>query len=528
MRFLSSGFVGSADRFGERLALEVGGEKVTYQDLRSRAAALAATLQQQAGVRDIPLTAVFGSRSVTAFSGILGALLRGHGYVPLNPTFPIERTREMLVRSGCREIIVDRGCVRHLAALLEGTKSPLVIVLPDADVDITSLRATHPTHQFLTGADLAPADAWRPVEPSEDSVAYLLFTSGSTGVPKGVMVTHRNVRHYIQYIVERHGFTEADRFSQTFEHTFDLSVADMFVAWECGGCVCCPSRADLIKPGQFINKSQLTVWFSVPSLAVFMKRLGELKPAAYPKLRVSMFCGEALPVEVAKSWAAAAPNSVVENLYGPTELTIACTLHRWQGESSERQAEQGCVPIGDPFPGMEVRVVDDELKAVAEGMDGELVMTGPQLSPGYWRDAERTARSFVRLPGEDSVFYRTGDRVRRAKKESPLVYLGRMDNQIKITGHRVELGEIEAVARRESGLDGVVAVGWPLNPGGADGVELFLETESLDVAALQNRMAARLPAYMVPRRIHLVPRLPLNSNGKYDRKALLGRLAESK
>lgn len=520
---LADGFLRSAEDFGSRPALAVGGQTFTYAELRSRAAALAATLQRLSLGEDPRLTAVFGSRSVTAFSGILAALLRGHGYVPLNSAFPIARTREMLARSGCRELIVDQGCARQLASLLEGLETPLVVLLPDIEA-VSELREKHPRHRFVAGPELLRAAEWsrRPVSP--DEIAYLLFTSGSTGRPKGVMVSHRNARHYLDYVVERYEINERDRFSQTFEHTFDLSVADMFVAWERGACVCCPSRAELIKPGQFIVRSELTVWFSVPSTAVFMKRLGELKPGKYPGLRLSMFCGEALPVEIARAWAAAAPNSVVENLYGPTELTIACTLHRWDPASSETHAAQGCVPIGEPFPGMQTRIVDEALQQVEAGRDGELLMTGPQLSLGYWQDPERTAAAFVVPPGCDTMFYRTGDRVRRSQPGAPLVYLGRIDHQTKIMGHRVELGEIEAAAREASSVDAVVALGWPQNAGGADGVELFIQAESLDTAEVMKRLARRLPPYMVPKRIHLETRFPLNSNGKFDRQRLLEKL----
>jgi non-ribosomal peptide synthetase component F len=190
--------------------------------------------------------------------------------------------------------------------------------------------------------------------------------------------------------------------------TFDLSAADMFAAWECGACVCCPSEKTLINPGRFINDARLTIWFSVPSTAVFMKRLGALKAGTYYNLRVSMFCGEALPVEVAKAWAEAAPNSLVENLYGPTELTIACMYYRWDSTYSLTESVYGVVPIGEPFPNMLPLVVDQSLNGVAPGEEGELLMTGPQLSLGYWRDPGKTAAAFVIPPGCSEVYYREG------------------------------------------------------------------------------------------------------------------------
>jgi non-ribosomal peptide synthetase component F len=203
-------------------------------------------------------------------------------------------------------------------------ETPLLIVCPDRS-DVSQLAAKFPVHRIVSASELANADEWRAVDVARNSIACLLFTSGSTGQSKGVMVSHANVLHYVEYVTQRYAFTSNDRVSQTFDLTFDLSVHDMFVAWYNGACVCCPTQKQSIKPAAFINDARLTVWFSVPSTAVFMRRLGVLKPGMYPRLRLSLFCGEALPVEIVRQWALAAPNSAIENLDGPTELTIACT-----------------------------------------------------------------------------------------------------------------------------------------------------------------------------------------------------------
>jgi acyl-coenzyme A synthetase/AMP-(fatty) acid ligase len=250
-----------------------------------------------------------------------------------------------------------------------------------------------------------------------------------------------------------------------------------------------------------------------------MRRLGELKAGSYPRLRLSLFCGEALPVEVACDWRLAAPNSVIENIYGPTELTIGCTSYRWDDRTSPAECEQGIVPIGEPFEDMEALIVDEELREVAMGCEGELLMTGPQLSQGYWDDEEKTRRAFVSVADRSGLYYRTGDRVHRSAPGRPLTYLGRLDNQIKVLGNRVELGEVEAVVRNLCGVAGVVAVAWP-NSSGAYKIELFLEAEKFDTELLMKQLKTKLPYYMVPRRIRTLPRLPLNPNGKYDRKTL--------
>jgi len=518
-RLLWTGFLRSCEQFPTRGAIDVAGREVTYQQLAYFAKRLAATLQAGAVPGAVPLTAVFTYRSQTAYAAVLGVLMAGHGYVSLNRTFPVDRTRLMLERSMCRSMIVDAGSEPQLEGLLRGIANPLVIVCPDR-ADVTELTAKFPAHRIIGANELADAEQWHPVDVPGDSIAYLLFTSGSTGQPKGVMVSHANVLHYLDCVTKRYGFTSNDRLSQTFDLTFDLSAHDMFVAWESGACLCCPTQKQLIKPGAFVNEARLTVWFSVPSTAVFMRRFGVLKPGMYPGLRLSLFCGEALPVEIARHWALAAPNSVIENIYGPTELTIACTAYRWDNRRSPDESEQGIVPIGQPFDGMRALIVDEQLREVEPGRDGELLMTGPQLSLGYWQDGEKTRRAFVPVAGKNGTYYRTGDRVRQPGPGNPLVYLGRFDNQIKVLGHRVELGEVEAAVRQVSGLEGVVALGWPTRESRAKRIEVFLETDSFDTMALVNQLKAKLPVYMLPHNVLVLRRFPLNANGKYDRKAL--------
>lgn len=520
-----SGFLRSAERFSTRPALQAKGRTLSYEELSHTARRLAATLQAHSPASAIPLTAVFAYRSPTMFAGVLGSLLAGTGYVPLNRTFPVERTRVMFEKSGCTSVVVDSDSVSQLDDLLRTAARPVLVLVPEID-DVTHIRTRWPLHTILGAKDLEPTSAWRVPEVNPDAIAYLLFTSGSTGLPKGVMVAHRNVTAFVDYMAHRYNVTEADRLSQMFDLTFDLSVFDMFIAWERGAWLCCPTQKSLINPAHFIKRNELTVWFSVPSTAVFMKRLGALKPRAFPSLRLSLFCGEPLPLSVASAWAEAAPQAPLENLYGPTELTIACTHYRWDPDRSASESEIGIVPIGHPFPAMEILVVDQNLNEVAPGQPGELLMAGPQVSLGYWNDLDRTAAAFVTPPAHEDVYYRTGDRVRRPLRGAALTHLGRMDSQIKIRGHRVELGEIEATVREACGIDGVVAVAWPVTDQGCDGIEVFVQGEQMEVALLRVAVAETLPDYMVPRRFHFVDQLPLNVNGKFDRHALAERLEE--
>src|SRR6202046_533127 len=524
-RPLWTGFMRSAEMFPDRPSLVAEGKTLTYKELRDRACRIAATIQAHRGASSLALTAVFGYRSSTAFAGVLGSLLAGNGYVPLNRTFPIDRTQAMFTRSECGSIIVDMGSLPQLDKLLGESQRALLVLLPDVE-NVKPLRERWPEHTFAGSDDLSPSRDWQEPETNPNAIAYLLFTSGSTGVPKGVMVAHRNVTAFLDYMVDRYEVTEKDRLSQMFDMTFDLSVFDMFVALGRGARGCCPSPKSLINPGNFIQDMELTIWFSVPSTAVFMKQLGMLKPGRYPSLRFSLFCGEPLPVASASAWLEAASNSVLENLYGPTELTIAWTLYRWEPARSSQEAELWIVPIGYPYPEMGVLVADESLKEVGRGEEGELLMNGPQVSLGYWKDREKTAAAFVVPPGKQDIYYRTGDRVRRPLGNGPLTHLGRIDFQVKILGHRVELGEIEAVVRKVCGSDGVVAVGWPATPSGFGGVEVFVEGETKNLDRLRGQVASELPDYMVPRRFHFMGSLPRNVNNKFDRKAMVKLLEE--
>jgi acyl-coenzyme A synthetase/AMP-(fatty) acid ligase len=287
----------------------------------------------------------------------------------------------------------------------------------------------------------------------------------------------------------------------------------------------CPPREVLLNPDRFIRDHALTVWFSVPSVGLLMQRLGALKGDRYPSLRWSLFCGEPLSVTLAEAWSKAAPASTLENLYGPTELTVACTVYRWDRVRSQAESRDGIVPIGKPLGGMRQKIVDETLREVIAGEPGELVMSGPQRTSGYWRDAEATARAHVSITGDADTYYRTGDRVRRAADGGPLTYIGRVDHQIKILGHRVELGEVESVLRAEPGVDAAVAVGWPVTQTGPGGIAAFVTGRGLDPVAIRLRVQAKLQSHAVPQTIQVLSAFPQNASGKVDRDALLRLLS---
>ena len=516
---LIQGFLDSAERFASREALVVNDKTLSYRKLRGRAAAIARTILDRE-LESFPLAAILASRSVTAYAGVLGILGSGKGYVPLNPKFPVDRTRRMLVLSGSRTLVVGREALGQLPRLLSETDRTLTVILPDLD-DAADLCAAFPQHRFVSSGQMSEGAGFAfDIEVDSAAVAYLLFTSGSTGEPKGVPIHHSNVRSYIEYISNRYEVNERDRFSQEFDMTFDLSVHDMFVCWERGACLFSVPEKSVMLPAKFIRDHGLTMWFSVPSVVALLSNMRLLQPKCFPSLRFSLFCGEALAATHAQDWQEAAPNSIVENLYGPTETTIAISHYRWDPSKSPQECLNGIVPIGWPFAGQQCRVADHERGEVSE--TGELCLAGSQVTDGYWNNPEKTQRQFVRLPETgETLWYRTGDLVKRGENGC-LHYLGRMDHQVKIRGYRVELQEIEVVLRKTSQAEQVVAVPWPVVDGTADGVVAFVSGASnLDDLHILNRCREALPDYMVPRKIYRLKEMPLNDNRKIDRKNLV-------
>lgn len=525
---LLSGFLNSAEHFPERPALVVSRQAFTYAQLRQRGAEIARTILER-DEDGYPLIAVLAGRSLTAYAGIIGTLMTGKGYVPLNPKFPVERTRRMLEASGCSILIIGSECLEGLPHLLQSLNRRLTVLLPDVE-DSGNLSVDFPYCNIVSASTLRrdlELDYVCDVNP--EAIAYLLFTSGSTGKPKGVPISQSNVNAYLKYTCARYDICEEDRISQEFDLTFDLSIHDLFVCWERGACLFSVPSASVIAPAKFIRDNQLTMWFSVPSVISFLSKMNLLSKNSFPSLRYSLFCGEPLTSGQASAWQQAALNSVLENLYGPTETTIAISNYRWDVRSSPDECENGIVPIGRIFEGQSSRIIDPMGSEVECGEAGELCLGGSQVASGYWKDLAKTRERFVTFPATGkNILYRTGDMAKR-DKSGCIYYLGRMDQQVKIRGHRVELQEVEAVLRKACATEQVVAVARPNGEGSADGIVAFASgITSIDEASVLAACAKTLPEYMVPRNIVLCDELPLNSNGKIDRNKLQSSLASNR
>jgi len=521
----------SAARHPERTALWVDGCAISYRELIARAASIAHALPGR-GEAEVPRRcAILGGRSLSAFAGVLGAALAGCVYAPLNPRHPPERLAAMLAAADADALVLDDRAAARARELLAAMERPLLVLMPEA-ATVPDWARTLTRHRFLCRGDLEqrPAvDDFDPGDPRDG--AYLLFTSGSTGAPKGVLVSHRNVTTYLRSVAARYAPQPEDRFTQLFDLTFDLSVHDMFLCWGAGATLYCPPESAKMAPREFVRRNALTVWFSTPSTAAFMLRARMLRPGDFPSLRWSLFCGEALPTRVAAAFAAAAPNSQVDNLYGPTEATIAVTAYRLPADPAALARLPDIVPIGAPLPGQVAVVLDAEGRPAPPGAEGEICLGGAQVTDGYWRRPDLTAARFVPPLGRapevrwDGPWYRTGDRARYAP-EHGLLFLGRLDRQVKIAGHRVELQEVEAALRDAAGCDSVAAIAWPVEGGLARGVVGLVAEESVANEAILAACRRILPAYMAPTRLLRIADWPVNENGKTDY-AGLRRMVES-
>jgi amino acid adenylation domain-containing protein len=501
MTSLYEWFAGSAERYPDEPALDLAGEVATYRSLRERAEAVATTILAAYGSAPTRV-ALLAGRGLVAFAGYLAALRLGATVVPLNPTHPVRRNELICAALPCDVLVADTADVADLGGLAAAAGTVVLL-------DTAAVRAARPGPLPTLAA-------------GADDVAYVLFTSGSTGRPKGVPITHGNLAPYVAHNVERFGIGPGARVSHTFDLTFDPSVFDLFVTWGGGATLVSPSRTDLLNPVDFLVDRAVTHWFSVPSVVSVSANLGNLPAGRATGLRQSIFIGEQLTYAQATAWRAVAPNARIDNVYGPTELTVACTEYRLPADPADWPATSNdTVPIGPVYDHLE-HVIVDESGAPAD--EGELCVRGSQRFGGYVHPDDNRARFLTRVddryvvaddPGPES-YYRTGDRVRW--EDGRLVHVSRVDHQLKIWGYRVELGEVEAVLTRHPSITQAVVVA----ERHADGPELVAFYTGTPVA--DRRLVAwlrdYLPIHMVPRRLNHRAALPLNVNGKIDRHAL--------
>lgn len=490
----------------DRVALRIAHQDWTYLELHEYALKAGAAILEASPSGQAGSVGILAGRTIACYGAILGACYAGMTFIPLNPAFPAQRTAEMIKRAGISVLVVDQHARSALPTLLAASPR-LAVIAEDSSWHRTAGSAGPAI------ADIRPLA--RPVPVGASDVAYVLFTSGSTGRPKGVRITHRNMASFLAVMSKRYPLGPGETCSQTFDCTFDLAMSDLFVAWSSGArLVSTPAQAFVALP-EFLSRHAISFWFSVPSAIAVARRRGALRAGSLGGLRYSLFCGEPLALADARDWQEAAPGASVQNLYGPTELTIACTYFELGRHFHDEHGINGLVPIGRLHPGLSALLLGPDGKP--SGREGELCVTGPQMSPGYLDAADDTAQYFVR---EDRRWYRTGDLVRYLP-DGNLAYLRRVDHQVKIRGYRVELAEVDARIRAVDGTDGAVTVtvGHPASR------RLFawVTGDRTATGRIATRLRAELPEFMVPHWIEHISEFPLNANRKVDRAELTRR-----
>ncbi len=466
---------------------------LSYGKLIGSAQKIAASLRH-CGLTTGDRVAIFSERSTTPYVAILGTLLAGCAYVPLNVRFPEDRNRRILDSSGAKVLLcsdLQEASARHIL----GDRSEIVMM--------TASQSIGGPQSTINPSEIA----------TENDLAYVFFTSGTTGAPKGVPITHGNVLAYLRGIKSCIEVAPGDRVMQVVDLTFDLSVHDIFLAWTEGACLISIPENGTLLCTRFVEEHSGTHWLSVPSAAALVNQTGLLTAGSMPSLRYSLFCGEALPGAVAESWATAAPNSEIFNIYGPTEATVAFSASRYTPGQPDPPA---IVSLGESFPEQRMGLFDENNERSREQL-GEICLSGSQLTDGYWNAPTITGERFFEAEGHR--WYRTGDLGKYVPGEG-YAFLGRADRQVKIRGYRVELQEIENAIREVTGSNLAAVVLWPFDESGAAmGTVGFIVggTVNLDT---NNRLGAMLPDYMIPSSIEQLTDMPLNANGKIDHRAL--------
>jgi amino acid adenylation domain-containing protein len=509
-----------ADHASDDVALVLGEQRMTYGQLETFSNQMAHQLVQ-VGCRRGDRICLLMDKSPEATVGMLASLKAGCAYVPLDVASPARRL-ERIVRSAdpTAVLVADRGGERWEELNVLGAPAPGVVIgaLDASAVDRIAGRAAFTMDDVNDQSAEPPERVGRP-----DDVAHILFTSGSTGDPKGVMITHANVRTFVEWAVPQFGIRSGDRLSGHAPLHFDLSTFDVYGSLRAGaqlhlvpgGLVLARQLAD------FINDHTLVQWFSVPSAMTYMARFGGLPASGFPSLERVLWCGEVLPVPVLRQWMKRVPQARYVNLYGPTEATIASTFH----PVAELPRDPAvAIPIGRPCGGEDVFVLGDQGRELAPGEIGEIHIAGAGVSPGYWRDEVKSQASFVPDPRPGAASgraYLTGD-LGRVDADGVLHFAGRRDTQIKSRGYRIELAEIETAisALSEVAECAVVAVAAEDFSGAAICCAFApLEDGEPAVAALRSELGKVLPAYMLPSRWQRLDALPKNRNGKIDRVA---------
>jgi len=458
------------------------GRTLTYGQLRRHSDALAWYLTERLGEDRRPI-AVLGHREPEMLIAFLGAVKSGRPYVPVDTALPQQR--------------IDK--------ILETSRAALVLTPKDV-------------LQFSASQVRGPARKVQGDEPF-----YILFTSGSTGEPKGVIITLASLEHFITWMLAEQRFTElGEVFLNQAPFSFDLSVMDLYCSLATGGTLFSISRDFIANPKELyraLASSGVTTWVSTPSFAQMCLVEDKFSDAMLPRVRRFLFCGETLPPQTAAQLLKRFPKAEVWNMYGPTEATVATTSIRIDAAILERYSP---LPVGHAMPGSEILIVNGNLQLLPANERGEIIIAGANVSPGYLARPDLTSDAFFQYRGQPA--YRTGDLGRF--RDNLLFFEGRMDEQIKLSGYRIELGDVEANLRALATVRDAVVLP-VIKDGAAKSLAAFVllavrsETSHFNLShGIRTQLSERLPAYMLPRKFIFLNAFPITANGKIDRASL--------